>query len=243
MLLTELQQLGLSKKEAAIYLALLDLGQVSAGEIITKTRYHREIVYTALKRLEEKELASFVRKKGKRFYQAANPERILKNAEENYKMAKEILPKLQTIEKKAKHGQFIQIYEGKEGVRQIREHMLKAVPIGGEICILGASAGYFQNMGDYSNIWHAKRAKRKIVYKVQLYKTIEQKTKEAFKNFEFVEIKTLAEKYEMPASTAIFADSVVLQIWGDEPVMILIQNENLTKSYRDTFNILWKIAK
>jgi hypothetical protein len=62
-------------------------------------------------------------------------------------------------------------------------------------------------------------------------------------DFKYLEIRSLPEKYEMPTSTAIFADCVVLQIWGDEPIMILIENKKLAQSYKDTFNILWNIAE
>lgn len=240
---SELIQLGFNDKEANVYLSLLEIGETPAGKIISKTHYHREIVYTALKHLEEKDLVTYIRKKSRRFYQAASPQRILEMVENNFQMAKKLIPDLEKLQKKAANKQFIQIWSGSEGVIQAREFMIRRTRIGGEIRILGASGWYFKNMGDYSEIWHKKRAQKKIKYMVQLYQPIEEKTQEAFKNFEYIEIKSLPEKFEMPSSTAIFEDCVIIQIWGDEPVMVLIENKKVAQSYKDTFDILWKISK
>ncbi|EKD56108.1 MAG: Transcriptional regulator, TrmB [uncultured bacterium] len=239
----ELIELGFNDKEANVYLALLEIGETPAGKIISKTHYHREIVYTALKHLEEKNLVTYIRKKGRRFYSAASPQRILEMVENNFNIAKKIIPDLEKLQQKTTNKQFIQIWSGSEGVIQAREFMIRRTRVGGEIRILGASGWYFKNMGDYSEIWHKKRAQKKIKYMVQLYEPIEDKTQEAFKNFEYIEIKSLPEKFEMPSSTAIFEDCVIIQIWGDEPVMVLIENEKVAKSYKDTFDMLWKISR
>lgn len=239
----ELIELGFNNKEANVYLALLECGETPAGRIINKTHYHREIVYTALKHLQEKDLITYVRKKGRRFYLAASPQRILEMVENNFNIAKKIIPDLEKLQQKAKHKQFIQIWEGSEGVIQAREFMIRRTRVGGEIRILGASGGYFKNMGDYSETWHKKRARKNIKYLVQLYQTIEEETKEKFKNFELVEIKTLPEKFEMLSSTAILEDCIIIQIWGEEPVMVLIENKKVAQSYKDTFDMLWRISK
>ena len=55
-----LMRLGLTENEAKVYLALLEIGSTSAGEIIKKTKLHRNIVYDNLEKLIEKGLVSFV---------------------------------------------------------------------------------------------------------------------------------------------------------------------------------------
>lgn len=244
-MLETLQQLGLSKKEATVYLALLELGQTQVSKIIDKTHFHREIVYTSLRRLAEKKLASFVRRKGKRFYQAANPEKILGLAQENFQVAKNILPQLVNLQKKADRAQFIQVYEGLDGLKQVRELMLRTLKSGDKIRILGASGKeYFATMGDYYLSWNRRRDQKKIWYLIQCYKDQELIIRDKLeKPFKYVKVKALPEKFKTPTSTAIFDNCVVVQIWGDEPIMILIENKKVAANYRDVFDILWKIAK
>lgn len=244
-MLETLQQLGLSKKEATVYLALLGLGQTQVSKIIDKTHYHREIVYTSLRRLVEKNLASFVRRKGKRFYQAANPEKILEIAQDNFQVAKGILPQLVNLQKKADRQQFIQVYEGSDGLKQVRELMLRTLKSGDKIRILGTSGKeYFETMGDYYLSWNRRRDQKKIWYLIQCYEPQKRLLKEKLeKPFKYVQVKSLPEKFLTPTSSAIFANCVVIQIWGDEPIMILIENKKVAANYCDVFDVLWKIAK
>ena len=59
-MISELTKLGLTLNEAKVYFALLELGSTNAGEIIKKTKLHRNIVYDKLDKLIEKGLVSFV---------------------------------------------------------------------------------------------------------------------------------------------------------------------------------------
>ena len=58
-----LTSLGLSKNEAKVYLALLDLGSATAGKIAEKSKVHRTNVYDALERLIEKGVVTYIFKK------------------------------------------------------------------------------------------------------------------------------------------------------------------------------------
>src|SRR3989344_1182878 len=51
---------GLTEKESEVYLALIELGSSSAGQIIQKTGLHRAVVYDLLERLIEKGLVGNV---------------------------------------------------------------------------------------------------------------------------------------------------------------------------------------
>ncbi|MEK6864078.1 MAG: helix-turn-helix domain-containing protein, partial [Nanoarchaeota archaeon] len=73
----ELTASGLTKAEARIYAALVELGKAQAGILSRKTGIHRRNVYDALERLIEKGFASFIRENNKRFYMASEPQKIL----------------------------------------------------------------------------------------------------------------------------------------------------------------------
>ena len=55
-----LEDLGLSKREAKAYLALLELGSTTVGEIIKKTDIPSSKIYEVLDRLMKKGLVSYV---------------------------------------------------------------------------------------------------------------------------------------------------------------------------------------
>src|SRR3990167_10333976 len=65
-IIMSLEALGLKKKEARVYLALLELGQVGSSKIIQRTGLHGQFVYQALEGLEEKGLAQHAIQAGRK---------------------------------------------------------------------------------------------------------------------------------------------------------------------------------
>lgn len=53
---TILENIGFSKSEAVVYLALLKVGQTKSGKIIKITGLQSSVVHNALNTLEEKDL-------------------------------------------------------------------------------------------------------------------------------------------------------------------------------------------
>ena len=72
-----LEEFGLTKIEAKVYLNLLRLGSTTTGPLVKKTELHRATVYDALKRLMEKGLINFIIKEKTRYFQAADPKHFL----------------------------------------------------------------------------------------------------------------------------------------------------------------------
>src|SRR3989338_39950 len=93
-----LEQLGLTKNQSAVYLALLKLGSTTAQSIIKESGLHRSRVYDSLERLEDLGLVSFVVKDFKKYFQAANPEKLLDYIDEKKEIVNQILPELKKLE-------------------------------------------------------------------------------------------------------------------------------------------------
>ena len=71
------EDIGLTKREIKVYLALLELGSTTVGNILDKTRIPSSKIYEILRRLQDKGLVSYVKIENKRHYQAADPNSIL----------------------------------------------------------------------------------------------------------------------------------------------------------------------
>ena len=57
------------------------------------------------------------------------------------------------------------------------------------------------------------------------------------------EIKFVSKEYQSPAATIIYGDKVAIFIEEEPITIILIESKKLAKSYKNYFNILWKVAK
>src|SRR3989344_7164264 len=72
-----LEKAGLTKNEAKVYQALLNLNLSSAKPIIDETRLHRQVVYDSLSSLIEKGFASFVIQANRKYFKASSPSQLL----------------------------------------------------------------------------------------------------------------------------------------------------------------------
>lgn len=73
----EIRKLGLSEKEAKVYMASLELGKTSVQNLAKKLSLSRPTVYRIIESLESKELINQSRKKGEHFVMPESPDSIL----------------------------------------------------------------------------------------------------------------------------------------------------------------------
>src|SRR3989338_5425843 len=79
-----LQDIGLTKNQADIYLLLLKLGVVSVSKLAKHTRLHRSNLYDVLENLQKKGLVNSSNEEGVRFYRPSPPQRIKIHVQETY---------------------------------------------------------------------------------------------------------------------------------------------------------------
>ncbi|MEI6144344.1 MAG: helix-turn-helix domain-containing protein [Candidatus Berkelbacteria bacterium] len=128
-----LQQFGLSAKEAAVYLALLELGSASVSEVAQKAKINRTTAYDILEYLITYGLVSRVGDKKTKHYAAENPELLISYLEKKSKeftekaeSAKNILPELKGMYNLTPRQPKVKYFEGDEGIIAMYEDSLRA---------------------------------------------------------------------------------------------------------------------
>jgi len=120
-----LRGLGLGEKEAAIYVAALELGSASAAAIAAKAGIQRTHFYD----LSEKLLAGgFLNKAAhgtRSTFSAIDPSLLVELQEEKLKKLKEVLPEFKALYNTTGQKPRISYFEGKEGIDQINEDTLR----------------------------------------------------------------------------------------------------------------------
>ncbi len=241
-----LEELGLTEKEAKLYLALLELGQATSSDLIKKLDYYSKTVYELLEKLMKKGLVSYVIKSNIKYFGAVNPEKfldILKEEENDIKIKenkiKEILPKLKQLKELNKEKQEASIYYGKKGMKSVFEDTLKQKD---EILVFGGGGKSKEFLEHYYDLWNRIRAKSKIKLRLLWNENLRDK-QDSIKNIKFYNLKFLPREFENPAPAMIYKDKVAITVWSKEPIAILIKSKEVNKSYRNYFELLWKIAK
>ncbi len=124
----ELEKLGLSDKEALVYLASLELGPSPVQVIARKADVNRATTYVMIEMLLQKGLMSTFDKGKKTLYTAEKPERLHRIVhrersivEEKELTIKRLLPDLEAISDAAGERPKVSFYEGIEGLEAMRE--------------------------------------------------------------------------------------------------------------------------
>lgn len=127
-LLTELKHLGLSDKEAQVYLSSLELGPAPVQDISHKSKVNRATTYVMIESLSARGLMSTFVKGKKRYYSAESPDRLLsivrvqqKELEEKHTELEKTLPLLLALYNAEGAKPQIRYLEGVEGLRTLRE--------------------------------------------------------------------------------------------------------------------------
>jgi len=241
----KLREAGLAENEIKVYIALLKLGSVTAGDIAKISGVNRTNVYDSLERLIDKGLISFVVKSNKKHFEAKAPEFLInyfemkeKEIKDKKEIIKSILPEINNIRKLNEENQEAVIYKGMKGLKSISEDVIKTKK---EIFVFGAEGNFGKLFGDYFEQWHLKRKINKIPLKIIFNEKVRKK-KEDWK-FSLSEIRFNNSLEDTPATTWIYGNKVVIIVWSEQPIATLIESSNVSKSYRQFFNVLWENSK
>jgi len=238
-----LEDLGLSEAEAKVYLALLETGQTLAGPIIKKTGLHRSTTYQILQRLIEKGLVSYIVKAGKRYFEAAEPERFLNILKTKEEKLLDILPALKKKKELSKLKQEVEVFSGYKGIRTVCDKILEELKDGGEYLDFGVSGLFRDVMGPYWDLWQKRKRKYNIKAKCIFNEELIKKNPKLLKDY-FGEARFHPKEYSSPTDTIIYKDTVVLFVWtAKPPIAIVIKNKENADGYRRQFQLMWKYSK
>lgn len=245
---TILESAGFTKGEVRVYLALLNLGETTTGDIIKKSKITGSKVYEILDKLIEKGLVSYIIREKTKYFQASSPKRLLNyinKKEEEISIQKRdienIIPSLEETQKEKQKTQSSQIFEGYEGIKTVFNLLLDTLKPNEEYFAFSLGEELEnKNVMLFLKNYHQKRIKKKIKVKI----IANTKEKKLFK--ELSKLKGLQVKYYLnpvPLGVFIFKDYIATFTFKEKPTCFLIKSEQIANSYKEFFISLWKIAK
>lgn len=167
-----LKNFGLSEKEIAVYLALVELGASSVREIASKSKVNRGTSYDILKSLITLGIVSYYNKESKQYFIAENPEKLLSAIDQKKEDLDEVrnniersLPLIKTLFEKQGGKPIVRFYEGTKGIRQILEDVL----LSGEkeyYLYSSSTAADRKNVYEAMPDFSTKRVAKKIAVKI-----------------------------------------------------------------------------
>ncbi|MFH1030739.1 MAG: helix-turn-helix domain-containing protein [bacterium] len=127
----QLQNLGLSEKEAKVYLSALELGSSSVREIARKANVNRATTYVQIESLIKRGLMSSIIQGKKRYFTAENPGYLLKlldaqkwELNDKRREFEKYAPELKALFNCAQEKPKVKYYEGLEGIKAIQHDLI-----------------------------------------------------------------------------------------------------------------------
>lgn len=238
-----LKEIGLSEKEAAVYLALLSFDKASVVEISKKANLKRPTAYVVLDSLAKKGLASEVNVGKKTFYVAEPPEKLdlflerqINNLEENKKSLDIIIPQLRGMQREGGEKPSVRFYEGKEGLLSTHEDIY-ANKFGDEPVYMVYPRGVVKDVFTEKeneilrNRRLSKNIKSKVVY------TSETDTRPSDSTGERLKIDY--KKYPVKADIAVYGDEIRISIFGKRLSGISIKSQELADTLKSLINYIF----
>ena len=243
----QLEQIGFQEKEARVYLACLQLGQDTAYHIAQKCALKRATVYFTLNLLVERGLVSIWKTKKATLFRAANPKKLFTQIKRKEETLTEIFPLLQSIYNFDEDRPNIQVFEGREGVRQIYAEIVEYAGKGKEILCWGDISHIWDLLEDVTQKYLAQAKNRR--FKIREILNEGEKNKEYVKSIS--KNKNPNHKIRFLAENEIFSgnDNIVfgnkLAIFSTQNKLFatVIESQDIAKSYRILFELAWKSAK
>ena len=237
-----LEDIGLKNSEIKIYMALLELGNSSAGKIIDKSHLQNSVVHLALNSLIEKGLISIVKEGKKNIYQASNPKHFLEFIDEKKNRFENILPELLSKQNKFKEKSEVTLFRGIRGIKELLYELLESPSK--EHHTINSSEKSTMLGDDWWINYHKKRARKGINAKLIFNESLKKWTVSGpGKNYKKVDFKFTEKGFEPLTETIIRGEVMGIIIWSDEPIGILIQQKEVAESYDKYFDIMWKLAR
>lgn len=242
-----LQEIGLSDKEAAVYLALLAMDNASVVQLAEKTNIKRPTVYVVLEALAKKGLVSETTIGKKTHYQAEPPERLETFVErqrvlldERSKRLKDIIPQIKSVQRESGERPVVRYFEGREGIISTNEDIYDEQPDGSSAYMLYSkdlldevfSQG---EMGKYREKRLAQKVKSKVLYNYTKGERPSDETGER--------IRVDEKKYPFTCDISIYKDKIRISILGKSLSGIFIKSQDLANTLRSLFDLAFDQIK
>ncbi|MBI3334921.1 MAG: hypothetical protein HY001_00275 [Candidatus Portnoybacteria bacterium] len=236
-----LQDLGLTQKEAIVYLALLEIGEATVNTIAIKSGIKRPTAYIVLRSLEAKGFTSRIIKGKKTFFAPQHPKKLLTEAELRLKELKEVVPQWESLYRKEEGRPRVMIFEGKEELDRAYD---ESFIVKGEVVYIGTlplsmealprtyrKMQYIQFTSEYRM--------RELINESEESREYARCCQGPYRQVRFIPKELLP----FEADVSVFGDRTLITSVKKEYFAISIESPEIARAFRTIFEVMWQAAK
>lgn len=246
MLDNALQKIGLSEKEAKVYLASLELGQSPVQKIAAKAKVNRATTYVILEGLMKKGIITTFEQGKKRYFVAESPDalhNIIDQQQEEIRKKEELLaslmPELSSVHNTLPNKPVVRFYEGKEGLKTLLEERLQEAP---------KEVLHFYPLEDVQEIFSPEESenyrKQRIARNTFNKSVASVNDLDKPVSFQLADVRKVShQQTPFHADVAVYNDKVSISTMKGQICGVVIQSKAVADTFRSIFKLAFDSAK
>ncbi len=244
-----LEELGLTKNECKVYLALIDLNKSKITQITRMCGLHAKNVYGALDSLMEKGLVSFILEGQVRVFSAESPMKLREILLERSKNLDFILPQLLESFRGPGEVREVSLLKGKEGLKAVLSTLAESVKSNPSEDILVYAPHDISLLADQSNINYFRSLFSIIKRSRGHLRAIHIKSRKSKENAalldkgysKFISRKFCSHIRKTNVAWTTVGNVLFINFFVEKDMLyIRIKSDDIATCFRDCFEILWR---
>ena len=242
-MLNELTKIGLSNKEAKVYLAALELGKASIQDIAKKAGINRTTTYVMITELEKRGLVKPLKVGKRNYFVAESPDTIIdilkkekQEIENKEQEIREIIPELKTLYNIAPGRPKIRFYEGQEVYKKITDDILES---GTKEILEIYNADLIKGLFSENE---TKEYTRKRIAKGIRCRVLYTRSEGPFKNRLELAEERFYNQSQFPVSgdIMVYGNRIGMASLKGNMIGVIIESDEISETMKSLFNLAWK---
>jgi len=240
-----LLEIGLSDKEASVYLAMLELGPASAQEIAKKSGINRSTSYLVIETLQKRGLASMSQNGNRTLFTAESPSRLAsilnrerQELEEKKKKLEESIPYFLALYNAIEDKPQVRFFEGPEGISAVRELMQQSRGEYLSFTAIDEGTVRISKMNEPQRLKMARKVHGRFIFSLKPGIT---PPKTDLTTWEVRELPYGASPFT--GEINIVDNKVAAFVVKGKATAFVVENREMADLFRALFNAAWRVAK
>jgi len=242
-----LQDIGLSEKEASVYIALLSFDKAGVNDVSVKAKIKRPTAYVILTSLQKKGLVSEVEVGKKTFYMAEPPEKLesflsrrINLLEESRKSLEVLIPELKSIHRGSGEKPVVRFLDSKEGIISSNDDIF-AKKIANEPMYIVYSRDLVRDI--FTDKESEKMRGRRISMGIKSKAIYTSKNDDRPSDETGDRLKIDGNKYPITSDVTVYGDQVTVAVFGKRLSAISIKSPELAETLKSLIKFIFDNKK
>ncbi|MCC7356891.1 helix-turn-helix domain-containing protein [Candidatus Uhrbacteria bacterium] len=238
-----LLELGLSEKEAGVYLALLELGPSGVQAVAEKAGINRSTAYALFQTLKQRGLVSEAEQESRTVFIPESPHRLheqlekeLQEIEKRRQKLGEVMPDFMALFHAIEHKPRVRYFEGMKGISAARSVLMENSPDEEYLSFTCIDEGLYE----VAQIEERERQRMARRLHGRLILAIKPGMQIPSTDFTSWKIRQIPfERSPFSGELDIFGNTVAAFITKDEPMGLILESHMLVALFRSLFEAAW----